>query len=799
MDSEHEAVRAASSAYQMLRARLEKYAPGSPAFTDWGEASWGAWRAISPDLPQHLEMMTRPLPKVQRDTPQEPAAHRRRTADMGTPTDTDISGDRSADQEPPAAETSPRDHPDGDSALPEPGPHQGDDEMKDTPSAPEVAVSTAQPETLASEQAEKAEQQTPPVNKADEDGEPMLAQANTGTMMVDPEAGDGDGEWHKSTSRWKKPLPSDSEMGSHGGSDAGPSVPAMEQHRPDWSDDASGPEQRADDTAAIGEAKPSGLAGGDESALEGLPEATRVAMKNYKKQHPDATRYQTHVAVCHVESAMARLKQVRLPNPDGDVTAAIDIEWRKLSGPLTPITSNPVDPLLSGFDLIRVLGPSYAKARSYGCNYYDEALTTHFSFEDILKQGAPIIRTVGGTGAMARKELTEAVEIGMTVVTAKPEVQMTWIPIDPMVDAASFFTLAPVNDRSSFSFTSRFVHRLPYEPNFVGAHNVFSAWRAVAVWLARHEVTRLWLKGSESEMELVRAWLLFVNSFDDGMVEYLKKLKYVASGPVLMQTPEHIAPDDKALCHIIDSVMLETNRGLWPTDESRDRLTEPYEQFCHIHPGQLTPGSKEWKEAKAARRRPYPPEPKSREEMRARCLHCPVVESILHALYNLPDTVPTEKDITEIQFTYSPTVFDVTLKQSALGWLKKKDEPSQDVDKYPVYEATAQKMAFGRYFNEDWPNDLNPEEIAHLQEVRSHRRALFEDLYYKYLQYKDQLWHPERLDRLRADFAKSIDEPFFRELRENARLRFQQSADERKRNWEEAGADPRAYERYSRK
>ena len=80
---------------------------------------------------------------------------------MGTPTDTDISGDRSADQEPPAAETSPRDHPDGDSALPEPGPHQGDDEMKDTPSAPEVAVSTAQPETLASEQAEKAEQQTP--------------------------------------------------------------------------------------------------------------------------------------------------------------------------------------------------------------------------------------------------------------------------------------------------------------------------------------------------------------------------------------------------------------------------------------------------------------------------------------------------------------------------------------------------------------------------------------------------------------------------------------------------------------
>jgi len=258
-------------------------------------------------------------------------------------------------------------------------------------------------------------------------------------------------------------------------------------------------------------------------------------------------------------------------------------------------------------DLIRRFAEAYLEARGTGCNFYSTVLRDGL-IEHLLSQ-AQLYENTSDKADNPRKILRTALEIGLAVVW-KGKAYFSWIPVDPLIPPSAFFKFAHPLDKNSFTYNAANVHRLPYEPNFVGAHNVFTAWRAVAKFLLRLKATTLWLKGGEDEMRRIRRWLEFANAFDEEMLQYLNTLKYTVSGHVTMVTPEHVSPNDPALQHIIDTVMVSTNRMVQPYREVKEEEKEaetrrdspphykhqdvrPYAHCCHIHPGRVRPGTRE--------------------------------------------------------------------------------------------------------------------------------------------------------------------------------------------------------------
>jgi hypothetical protein len=90
-------------------------------------------------------------------------------------------------------------------------------------------------------------------------------------------------------------------------------------------------------------------------------------------------------------------------------------------------------------------------------------------------------------------------------------VQFTYFPCDPPVSYEMFQSKAEECDQQSFRICSERVHYLPFQNEHPGSHHPITAFQALWEWLRRNQVAELWIKGNDSEADVVRSWLEFAN------------------------------------------------------------------------------------------------------------------------------------------------------------------------------------------------------------------------------------------------------------------------------------------------
>ena len=155
-------------------------------------------------------------------------------------------------------------------------------------------------------------------------------------------------------------------------------------------------------------------------------------------------------------------------------------------------------------------------------------------------------------------------------------------------------------------------------------------------------------------------------------------------------------------------------------------------------------------------------------EMRSRCLHCAVVEALLHALYNLPGMKESDLTIKQIKIIYHPFTLDSRKELAPCGWLKEKGE-KVELHEYPFLEAEIQK---NRLLEDgcDWALDFWVDDRREVLDCREWRRAHFEDI--KDLQnvYEEELLQVERVERIRPDLLHPMKEHAFRDFCESMRV-----------------------------
>ena len=329
--------------------------------------------------------------------------------------------------------------------------------------------------------------------------------------------------------------------------------------------------------------------------------------KAYCAAHPDYTKHEL-ITLGLLDAEPGPPGPPITTNPQRQCFA--DVEWATISGPFT------ADEHLKNLStVLRQVHLAYAKMR-YA--FYPNLLTSILNFD----YGAFFDKLSKVRGRRYKRPLLLwPIEIAismLTVVDGKVGYRCHHIQVDPPCDKICLYSNASRPGMSSFTYASRLVHKLRFEPPYGRSYHISHALNLVHHILMtdmKPDVT--FVKGDQAEVDYI---LEFLKYFNKG-----EKMPNLMTAPLNVCNPSYCDPEQlRPLCKRIHHC---TN----PKWERREvHILEEEDLLEHAHTGVMPPGP-DFEERKRRRQDTYLPF--NEQTLPKDLLHCPILETLYYAIF----------------------------------------------------------------------------------------------------------------------------------------------------------------------